>query len=172
MSSIVSELSKLMNIRRIHTAAYNPRCNSQCERVNRHIWQTLRILCTDQTDWLDFIPAIMFSFRAMTSQHLSHSPFFLLTGKERRYPVDLQMALPEETQTTNEYVKRLAKTLAAARQSAIENTLDMQAKNKAAYDVGTFIPLYAPGCLVWVFNPVVPRGKKEKCTRNLPDPTT
>src|SRR6218665_991566 len=170
MSSIVSELSKLMNIRRIHTAAYNPRCNSQCERLNRSIWQSLRIHCTTQSDWLDFIPAIMFSFRAMTSQHLGHSPFFLLTGKEMRNPVDLQMALPEASQTTNEYVKRLDKSLEAARQSGIENTLDMQAKNKQAYDVGTSIPPYTPGDLVWVFNPLVPRGKKGKMYKKFTGP--
>lgn len=170
MSSIVSELSQLLGVKRIHTAAYNPKCNGACERYNRSIWQALRLHCKHQEDWADFIPAIMFSFRAMTSPNLGHSPFFLMFGKEMVFPVDLEMALPEESHTTSEYVKQLTRTLESARQAAMEGTLELQARNKKNYDVGTKTPTYAPGSLVWVFNPVVPRGQKAKIYRKFTGP--
>src|SRR6218665_56987 len=46
----------------------------------------------------------------------------------------------------------------------------MQAKNKAAYDVGTSIPPYAPVSLVWVFNPLAPSGKKGKMYKKFQGP--
>lgn len=170
MSGIVSELSQLLGVKRIHTASYNPKCNGACERYNRSIWQALRLHCKHQEDWADFIPAIMFSFRAMTSANLGHSPFFLMFGKDATYPVDLEMALPEESHTTTEYVQRLAQTLEAARKTALESTLELQSRNKKHYDAGTTTPSYAAGHLVWVFNPVVPRGQKPKIYRKYTGP--
>lgn len=170
MSSIVTELSKLLGVKRLHTSAYRPQSNGATERVNRSILQCLRIHCKSQEQWADFIPAILYSFRAMTSQHLGHSPFYLMFGRDMVFPVDLQMALPEEELTTNDYVKRLTQTLESARQTAIDNTLDLQARNKKHYDVGTKTPTYKPGDRVWLFNPVVPRGQKPKLYRRFEGP--
>lgn len=170
MSSIVAELSQLLGVKRIHTASYNPKCNGACERYNRSIWQALRLHCKHQEDWADFIPAILFSFRAMTSANLDYSPFFLMFGKEMTFPVDLQMALQDENHTTSEYVKRLVRTLESARQAALESTLELQARNKKQYDIGTQAPTYALGDLVWMFNPVVPRGQKPKLYRKFTGP--
>lgn len=170
LSKIVTELSSLFGVKRIHTASYNPRCNGACEVVNRSIWKMLRLHCKDETDWPIFIPAILYSIRATTSANLGHSPAFLLFGRDFKFPVDQQMGLSDQPETTHEYVRRIANALEMARQQAVDETVVLQARNKKNYDLRTSSSDYAVGDQVWVFNPVTPVGKKPKLYKKFVGP--
>lgn len=170
LSKIVTELSSLFGVTRIHTASYSPRCNGACEIVNRSIWKMLRLHCKNEVEWPDFMPAIMYALRATTSANLGHSPAFLLFGRDLKLPVDQRMGLSDEPQTTNEYVKRIGNALEMARQEAVGETLALQARNKRTYDLKATDTHYAIGSLVWLFNPVTPVGKKPKLYRKFIGP--
>lgn len=57
LSAIITELSMKFGIQRLRTSGYHPQTNAAAERVNRHLWQALRILCQSQEDWPHFIPS-------------------------------------------------------------------------------------------------------------------
>ena len=170
LSKIVKELSALFGVKRIHTASYNPRCNGACEVVNRSIWKMLRLHCKDERDWPIYIPAILYSLRATTSANLGHSPAFLLFGRDFKFPVDKQMGMSDEPETTSEYVKRISNAMELARQQAADETVVLQARNKKNYDLKTSNPDFVIGDQVWLFNPVVPIGRKPKLFKKFVGP--
>uniref|UniRef100_A0A914D474 Integrase catalytic domain-containing protein n=1 Tax=Acrobeloides nanus TaxID=290746 RepID=A0A914D474_9BILA len=47
MSEIFLKMSRLLNIRHIHTTSYNPAANGMCERVNRDL-KTMLTIFTDK----------------------------------------------------------------------------------------------------------------------------
>jgi hypothetical protein len=170
LSRIVSELSQAFGVKRIHTASYHPQTNGACERYNRSIWQALRLHCKNQDEWPEHLSTIMFSFRAMTSAHLQYSPFFLLYGRDMRLGIDLSFPDTDEPATYDAHAQQLITKLATARATATENTRQMQAANKRIHDKGAAPPQYQPGDLVWIFDPVVPKGKSPKLHRKFVGP--
>lgn len=171
LSNIVAELSRTYGIHRLHTSGFRPQTNGACERVNRHLWQSLRILCTDQQDWPRYIPTILFSIRAVTSARLNYSPFYLMHGTQMRLGIDVALPnLEDEPCTTEEHAISITKRLAAAHQEATDRTKIMQESNKRAHDKNVAEPSFQPGDLVWLMTPQVKKGLSKKLSLRYAGP--
>jgi len=53
--------------------------------------KSLRLLCEKQEEWLQYIPAVLYSYRATATVSTHMSPYRILFGREMRTPVDVAL---------------------------------------------------------------------------------
>ncbi|XP_014834308.1 PREDICTED: uncharacterized protein LOC106911992 isoform X3 [Poecilia mexicana] len=88
-------LCDLLSIQRSITAAYHPQTNGLDEKTNDSIKRALRKLVNDkQDDWDMFLEATLFSLRSKTHTTTKYSPFFLMYGREARFPSEVPVDMP------------------------------------------------------------------------------
>lgn len=171
MSTIVSELCKRFNVKRVLTSSFQPQSNSQIERHWSFVWQSLRTYCLQQQDWEKFIPAILYTHRATSSASTQWSPSFLAIGKDIQLPLQSAL-LPPATGKLNvhAYIRQLIPRLEISRKIAQENIATAQASYKKSYDATQNPAVYEPGTYVWLFNPYNPKGICPKLRRKYQGP--
>ena len=65
------------------TFAYHPNTNGQCERFNATLISSLRKHCEKHpTDWVQWLPFVLMSYRSRIHSTTGHSPFSLMFGRE------------------------------------------------------------------------------------------
>eukprot|EP00795_Rhopilema_esculentum_P005471 gene5471-biopygen457 len=79
LSSIVNEVCKIMNTRKLNTTAYHPQTDGLVERFNGTLAEGLSMyVSSHQKDWDRHIPMILFAYRvsphATTGQHILKPP--------------------------------------------------------------------------------------------------
>uniref|UniRef100_A0A3B5L8T8 Gypsy retrotransposon integrase-like protein 1 n=1 Tax=Xiphophorus couchianus TaxID=32473 RepID=A0A3B5L8T8_9TELE len=90
-----SRLCDLLSIQRSITAAYHPQTNGLDEKTNDNIKRALRKLVNDkQDDWDMFLEATLFSLRSKTHTTTKYSLFFLMHGREARFPSEVPVDMP------------------------------------------------------------------------------
>lgn len=173
MSNVVAELSRLFGIKRIHTSDYHPKTNGAVERINASIWTALRVHCKNQEDWPEYIPSIMYSFRAIASPATTtYSPYYLTFRRHMKFPIDLKMPLAETShpKSVDEYMQNLISRLKIARDIAMENSEARKEESKARCDKTANNPDFTIGDRVLLFIPQPPKGKKAKLHRRFEGP--
>src|SRR5690606_10723804 len=71
-------------------SAYHPETVGAVERQHRPYKEALAKFCiTHATDWDQLLPILMFSMRTSVHSSTQMTPIFMLTGREARYPQDL-----------------------------------------------------------------------------------
>jgi hypothetical protein len=84
-SKLISAICDYMKIKKVQTAAYNPKCDGLTERFNRTLCQMLAMYSnSNQTNWDMHLQWALYAYR--TSEHTitGDSPFALLYGREPR----------------------------------------------------------------------------------------
>lgn len=90
MSNIMTELCRLMNIKKYATSSYHSQTNGACERFNRTLAQSLRSYIDEhQQNWAELLPGILMAYRKADCSNSTFSPFELLFGKEIQRPFDV-----------------------------------------------------------------------------------
>ena len=70
-----------MNTKKVNTTAYHPQTKALVERFDGTIAQALLMyVSSDQQDWEQHIPSILFAYRVTPSSSTGDSPFYLLYG--------------------------------------------------------------------------------------------
>ena len=83
------ELCLLLGIARRTTSPYHPAANGQVERKNGILMGILRMLTNEeQSDWDQMLPYAVFAMNTATPRGLTHSPFFLMHGRNPRTLLD------------------------------------------------------------------------------------
>jgi len=164
LSNVVQEMCKKFNIERHYTSAYHPASNSVCERTNSTLLGALRTYTNAQTEWDKLLPGILAALRSSVSTHSTQlSPYFVLFGREMRLPFDVILQKPPNaSQSVEDYVDQLNRTLEVSTQVATENIKLAQDQYKAYYDRNTKCPQYAVGDLVLLLVSHVPPGLTPK----------
>ena len=114
----MSEMSRLLSIRRLTTSSYHPACNGLVKKFNGILRQMLRRLCHEQPrQWHRFINPLLFAYREARQEAIGFSPFELLYGRTVRGSVQILKELwlkeenvPEVT-ISYQYVLELRKRL-------------------------------------------------------------
>ena len=76
VSKGIKQMCLKLGIAKVSTSGYNPRGNAAVERFHRYLNASLCIIYEKkQPDWDDYIPPVLFSYRAATSESTGFSPF-------------------------------------------------------------------------------------------------
>ena len=129
-SELMAEISRLVSVKQLFTAPYNPKCNGLCERMNGVLKSMLKKMCQERPqDWDRYLSAVLFAYREVPQASTGFSPFELLYGRTVRGPMQVLKQLwteqeVPETRNTYQYVldlkHRLEETCRVARESLNE----------------------------------------------------
>ena len=94
VNSVNSHLFKITGVKHIITLAYHPLTNGLIERVNRTIQSNfqrslLKMVKQNENEWENYLDSVLFVYRTSKQASAKFSPFFLLYGREPRFPMDL-----------------------------------------------------------------------------------
>ena len=102
-----------------HTAAYHPAANGQVERINAPVKASIKAMCEDainHLDWDQHVAPAVFAYNVCVNTTTGFTPFFLQHGREARLTVDAILPVPKMRNPSHiEYVEKLARTLNTAK---------------------------------------------------------
>ena len=167
-SELISELCRLMGVKKTFTTSFYPQGNGKCERVNRTILNMLsRYLSDNHAEWDLHLPLLMLGYRSQVHKSLGYSPFFLTFGREARLPVESEFDVPRNfrSRSVAEYIDELCNGLRKAYKEAIRMSDLSNTRNKNLYDRKLNSFTYNPGDPVMLFRNVARRGEYYKFVR-------
>ena len=139
VSTLMTEVIKLMGIKHVFCTPYHPQANGLCERMNGSIKQMLRKVTDGHPqDWDRLLPSVLFSYRELPQDGTGFSPFELVYGRTPRGPMALlrqlytNKSLDEEVKTTYQYTIDLERRIHDSCQLA-KSTLQQNADINASY---------------------------------------
>mmetsp|Transcript_17600 Transcript_17600/g.22840 ORF Transcript_17600/g.22840 Transcript_17600/m.22840 type:complete len:104 (+) Transcript_17600:1159-1470(+) len=75
LSKIMRAVYEIFLIEKRSTTPYNPKCNGLCERLNKTLIEIIsKYVNSGQTDWDDFLPYALMSYRAHKHKTTKLSP--------------------------------------------------------------------------------------------------
>lgn len=163
-SRVVKEMCTMLHINKTHTTPYHPQGDGLVERANRTIQNMLTTATNSQgDDWENCLPKVCLAYN--TSKHAStgYTPFYLMFGRQPHMPLDVIYGVaPSHVQEHCQYVANLRRTMESAYCLARKNMQTAAYRQKENYDLKIHGDNFKPGQLVWLCNPVVPKGNSKK----------
>ena len=149
-SALFSELCKLLRINKIHTTAFHPEGNGTVERLNGTLIKMLAIFIEkNQKNWVDLLPAILFSYRTGIHRAINMTPFEAIYGRRVLMPQKIeQYAMPKLKQEAEEQVKHYIGKIKLVQEKARENNQKAQERSKKHFDKTAEVTNFRPGDLV------------------------
>ncbi|CAC5366153.1 unnamed protein product [Mytilus coruscus] len=113
-SNLMSEVSRLISLRKLTTTPYHPMCNGLVEKFNGTMKLMLKRLCAKRPrDWDKYLGPALFAFREVAQESVLFSPFELEYGWPVRGPMTFLKELwtreitDPDVRSTYEYVINL-----------------------------------------------------------------
>ncbi len=176
-SKLYADVSKLLGIRITGTTPYNPKSNTQVERIHKDLHGILKGLMGDNfTMWEELLPQALFSIRTAICRTTGLAPYQILFGRNVSAPLDLIFGNPEESFTASElpdktqYVRALRKRIDQAAAFARENLTQYVMRERRIYHEEKHT--FTPGRKVWLFTPRSRPGQPRKFTLPWTGPWT
>ena len=155
-----------MSTTKLNTTAYHPQCDGLVERFNAFISQTLTMyVSANQRNWDEFLPSTLFAYRTSPSASTGDSTFYLLYGREPRFPVDIKLLPPNVDKLATSIAthrERIVTQLEEAQRLAKLNIERTQQTMKAHYDQQAKPTKYKVGQKVWIYTPKTKKGLSKK----------
>ena len=164
LSSLVKEVCRLLNTKKVNTTAYHPQTDGLVERFNNTLAESIsHFVSSNQQDWDVYIPAIQFAYRASPCVSTGDSPFYLLYGREPRLPPDVSL-LPatQISPSVEEHRARIVSQIEAAQSIARSNIARTQQLMKLQYDKNSADVPFEVGQRFWIYTPEVKKGLSKK----------
>ena len=164
LSSLVKEVCRLMNTKKLNTTAYHPQTDGLVERFNSTFAESLSMFVnSQQTDWDFYIPSVLFAYRVSPCVATGDSPFYLLYGREPRLPPDVSLLPPTEVSANvEEHRKRIVPQIETAQSLTRSNIARAQQLMKLQYDKNAVDAPFEVGQRVWVYSPKPKKGLSKK----------
>jgi transposase InsO family protein len=87
MSQLFQEMCKLLQIKRIMSAAFNPEMQGKVEKFHAGLNQTMNHYVNKYgNDWDDYVDYALMVHRATPHSVTKFSPYYLLHGRDMRLP--------------------------------------------------------------------------------------
>ena len=154
LSKLCREVYKEMNIRKLQTSAYYPQGNGMVERFNHTLVNMLAMYTNEkQDDWDEWLPHVLFAYRAAKHASTGYSPFYMLHGFEPRYPIDVLKNDQLDYANSHEWVQHAVSSIKAAHAVAQQNLQNIDNKLATINISRKPLRVYHPGDLVLVFHP-------------------
>lgn len=162
-SKVITEICKLLHIDKTRTTPYHPQSDGLIERFNRTLIQMLATCAdTHPFSWEDHVKKVCMAYNISKHASTEYSPFFLMFGRQAQLPIDIMYGTPHQDSTTSEYAMNLHETFTKAFVSAREHIGVHQERQAETYNKRVHGTTYERGKWVWLFNPVVPKGRAKK----------
>ena len=135
-STLMSEVYRLLGVKKIYTTAYHPQTDGTVERFNRTLLDMLaKMSRKDPKGWDNFLPYALFSYRTTPHCSTQMSPYKLMFGWEAIIPTKELIFPPEDRSYSGSYLEDILETFGAAWKIAQENIKKAQSRQKKNYDV-------------------------------------
>ena len=142
MSTLLQEIYQTLHITWIQTTPYHPQTDGLVVRFNGTLKSMLRMLTSsNQKDWDEVLPYLLFTYREVAQESTSFSPFELLYGHRVRGPLDVLDVLKEvwseaerENTTVASHVITMKKHLQGMTGIVKTNLTKAQKRQKLHYD--------------------------------------
>lgn len=142
MSSLITELCKLLSIRKLNTTPYHPQANGLVERFNGTLKRMLQIYAQDEPGkWDKLLPYLLFAYREVPQETTGFSPFELLYGRYVRGPLGILRESLEEDEADSQlqpsvlsYILETREKLAKMADIVSENEEVSKIEQKRYYD--------------------------------------
>ena len=153
LSKLCKQVYKEMGVRKLQTSAYYPQGNGLVERFNHTLVNMLAMYTNErQTDWDEWIPHVLFAYRAAANASTGYSPFFMLHGFEPRYPIDVLQNDQLDYANVHEWVQHAIASIKAAHAAAQQSLRKVDSKLAAINISRKPLHTYHPGDLVMVYH--------------------
>ena len=160
-SEIIRQACRLLGIEKSRTTPYHPQSDGLIETFNRTLLQMLATCAnTHPFEWEDHIHKVCMAYNTSIQSSTGYSPFFLMFGRKARLPILYDT--PTDVSTLPVFVQNLQQALKDAFASARLNIGTHQERQQDSYNRRASGFPHQPGSLVWLFNPVVPKGRAKK----------
>jgi len=137
----MTEVSRLISLRRLTTTVYHPMCNGLVERFNGSLKQMLKRMCSERPkDWDRYLNSLLFAYREVPQESLKFSPFELVYGRTVRGPMAILKELwtkeisDPEVKSTYQYVMDLRERLESTCELARQNLVSASKKHAKHYN--------------------------------------
>ena len=108
---LLKEICQILQIKKSRTSPYHPQFDGLVERLNCTL---LSMLATSAKDnplkWEEYLQPICFAYNAGIHSSTGFTPFYLMYGREARFPVDLHFGINSLNSEDLSYVTQQAKT--------------------------------------------------------------
>ena len=139
MSALITELCRLLQVRKLCSTPYHPEGNGLVENFNGTLKKMLRCYAQKEPhDWDKHLPYVLFAYREVPQESTGFSPFELLYGRQVRGPLavlkDSFVDSSDETRSVVQYVLDVRDRLAKMTELAREQEVEAKEKQKRYYD--------------------------------------
>ena len=163
-SQLIKDISGLLGIKKTHITPYHPQSDGLVERLNRTILSMLATTVKDHgEEWEVHLAKVCFAYNTSIHKSTGFTPFYLMYRRQARILIDLIYSTPEPSdQSQGEYARNLRQSLEKAYSTARERLQTAAQCQKTNYDQCIHGEPFKVGYLVYLHNPVVPKGKSRK----------
>lgn len=153
VSSVMSQVCKLLNIQQTFSSAYHHESIGSLENSHKSLNAFLRIQCDNNPRyWSTWLPYWCFSYNTSTHSETRYTPFELVFGKHCRIPSNLLQNSVEPLYNVDNYPLELKFRLQKAQSDAKCNLYKSKHNRKDAYDMYTKPIKYNKGDLLLIKN--------------------
>ena len=87
---VIAAMCKLLGIEKIRTTPYHPQTNRSAEWVHQTLQRMIGKLDPEKCrKWPEHVGSMLIAYNATRSQETGYSPYFLMSGRRPRLPLDL-----------------------------------------------------------------------------------
>ena len=87
LSKTVQELCQMMGVKQLLTAPFSPRCNGQIENAHKSVKNMIESWTNQsRSDWDVNLKQVQFAYNVSCSASTDFSPYFVITGRDPRFP--------------------------------------------------------------------------------------
>ena len=174
-SKVMTEVYRLMGIKKTQTTPYHPRGDGMVERMNRTLEDMLAHCVSErQTDWDQHLPLLAMAYRSAPHSTTAETPNMLMLGREVTLPVDLVVEpLPEEVEeppNLSEYADDLLERMRLVAQATRAVMTQQLQSQKRHFDQNVHLTIHKPGDVVWLKLHAGKKGRSPKLMKRWGGP--
>lgn len=134
LSHTMTQVLKLLGIKRKTTTAFHPQTNATLERQHKVLKAMLRSYANeDKSNWPAFTPYAVFVINTTINSSTNYQPYALLYGHPLHLPTNLTKSLTP-VYTYDDYYTQLRFKIQKAHQIARDQIMQIKENNKEQYD--------------------------------------
>ena len=138
LSHLMTDICKMLGVKKLNTTAYHPECDGMVERFNRTLKSMIRKHAARFGDqWDEYLSGILWSYRNTPHASTGEKPSFLLFGVDCRSPTEaafLPTSALNQPVDVEDYREQLMLSLTSARKLAHKNIQRAQKRYKEQHD--------------------------------------